>query len=49
MILGQILIESLILAQDEAGGVLNTCKSNEASSRNSFGKEAIMTEWRTGE
>ena len=25
-----IFYESLILAQDEAGGVLNTCKSNEA-------------------
>ena len=32
-----------------AGGVLNTCKSNEASYLIFFGTEDLMTEWRTGE
>ena len=32
-----------------AGGVLNTCKSNEASKIDYFGMISFMTEWRTGE
>ena len=32
-----------------AGGVLNTCKSNEALYLISFGTEDFVTEWRTGE
>ena len=40
--------ESLILAQN-AGGVPNTCKSNEALVTESFGRKMLETEWRTGE
>ena len=32
-----------------AGGVLNTCKSNEALYLISFGIDDFVTEWRTGE
>ena len=32
-----------------AGGVLNTCKSNEALYLISFGTDYFVTEWRTGE
>ena len=32
-----------------AGGVLNTCKSNEALYLIFFGNEDFVTEWRTGE
>ena len=32
-----------------AGGVLNTCKSNEALYFDSFGLISTVTEWRTGE
>ena len=32
-----------------AGGVLNTCKSNEAYRTEYFGMKIYMTEWRTGE
>ena len=32
-----------------AGGVLNTCKSNEALYKISFGNDDLVTEWRTGE
>ena len=32
-----------------AGGVLNTCKSNEALYLIVFGNEDFVTEWRTGE
>lgn len=32
-----------------AGGVLNTCKSNEALLQIFFGTEVNVTEWRTGE
>ena len=32
-----------------AGGVLNTCKSNEAFKTDYFGLKSFMTEWRTGE
>jgi hypothetical protein len=32
-----------------AGGVLNTCKSNEAFRTDYFGMKFFMTEWRTGE
>ena len=32
-----------------AGGVLNTCKSNEALYLISFGDDCSVTEWRTGE
>jgi hypothetical protein len=32
-----------------AGGVLNTCKSNEAYKTDYFGLKSFMTEWRTGE
>ena len=32
-----------------AGGVLNTCKSNEAFRADYFGMKFFMTEWRTGE
>ena len=32
-----------------AGGVLNTCKSNEAFRTDHFGLKFFMTEWRTGE
>ena len=32
-----------------AGGVLNTCKSNEALWIDFFGLISLVTEWRTGE
>ena len=32
-----------------AGGVPNTCKSNEALIFDSFGMKRYVTEWRTGE
>ena len=32
-----------------AGGVLNTCKSNEALKADYFGLKLSLTEWRTGE
>ena len=32
-----------------AGGVLNTCKSNEALENDFFGMNFLVTEWRTGE
>ena len=32
-----------------AGGVLNTCKSNEALKTDFFGMKTFVTEWRTGE
>ena len=32
-----------------AGGVPNTCKSNEAPELDFFGKKVLVTEWRTGE
>ena len=32
-----------------AGGVPNTCKSNEALYWIFFGNEDVVTEWRTGE
>ena len=32
-----------------AGGVLNTCKANEALYLISFGTDYFVTEWRTGE
>ena len=32
-----------------AGGVLNTCKSNEALYLIFFGIDDLVTEWRTGE
>ena len=32
-----------------AGGVLNTCKSNEALTTELFGGKMFVTEWRTGE
>ena len=32
-----------------AGGVLNTCKSNEALYLIFFGIDNLVTEWRTGE
>ena len=32
-----------------AGGVLNTCKSNEAPYSDFFGMKNLVTEWRTGE
>ena len=32
-----------------AGGVLNTCKSNEALRIDFFGMIFFVTEWRTGE
>ena len=32
-----------------AGGVLNTCKSNEALLFDFFGMKIFVTEWRTGE
>ena len=32
-----------------AGGVLNTCKSNEALKTDLFGVKTFVTEWRTGE
>ena len=32
-----------------AGGVLNTCKSNEALKTDYFGMKTFVTEWRTGE
>ena len=32
-----------------AGGVPNTCKSNEAHTTELFGGKMYVTEWRTGE
>ena len=32
-----------------AGGVPNTCKSNEEAASESFGRKKPFTEWRTGE